>query len=576
MTPPITTRYGLMTITDDEQDLITQHLSRYGEWGWNETEFLASLLPEKARILDAGAFIGTFSLGIAQNSQASYICAIEANPISIALLRQNLERNLNIPFDIVDAIIGPSNSIVRPCINQAHNLGTTRFELEDNHSKNEKKDNPSDNKLFNTRSLTSIREEFGPFDLIKMDIEGLEQSVIEDDATFLSTGKSILWMECNEDPQSLKLGQAVLQWNLDVYFMAFPVHNQDNMNKDSTPIFPFAYEGGLLVVPKNKTVKLSEKLKKRGCKLYPIKVLDDLKQALWLTPRWGEKQWLHQDLPSLIAIIGHELHGEEYEHFLDSDNANVQKGRNYLEHLQIVLAENENLAINRLEIIEKQEKRIIQTEKALKHVEELAIERLDIIKKQEQQTINLEQALKHAEGLAVERLDVIEKQEQQLINLEQEIGRIKNLNIEQLNQNSLFEKKLFELNQRYADLIKQVGEKEELSESLKQELKLEKTQKEIFYRRLETMKHLILRLPPFSDPLTQDDHSDLAHCIERVHQMHLQIEGSGAWEDACKRSISICVARPLKYHLRDKPVLFNFFRKGKHIALRLIRLFRRE
>lgn len=548
MTPTISTRYGIMIITDDEQDLITQHLSRYGEWGWNETEFLASLLSEKARILDAGAFIGTFSLGIAQNSQASYICAIEANPISIALLRQNLKRNLNISFDIVDAIIGPSNSIVRPCINQAHNLGTTRFELEDNHSKNERKDNPSDNKLFNTRSLTSIREEFGPFDLIKMDIEGLEQSIIEDDATFLSTGKSILWMECNEDPQSLKLGQTVLQWNLDVYFMAFPVHNQDNINKDSIPIFPFAYEGGLLVLPKNKTVKLSEKLKKRGCKLYPIKVLDDLKRALWLTPRWGEKQWLNQDLPSLIAIIGHELHGEDYEHFLDSDNSDPQKSRNYLEHLQTVLAENESLAINRLEHIKKQEQRIIQTEKALKHAEELAIERLDIIKKQEQQAINLEQ----------------------------EVKRIKNLNIEQLNQNSLFEKKLFELNQHYADLMKKVGKKEELSESLKQEVKLEKTQKEIFYRRLETMKHLILRLPPFSDPLTQDDHYDLALCIERVHQMHLQIEGSGAWEDACKRSISICVARPLKYHLRDKPVLFNFFRKGKHIALRLIRLFRRE
>lgn len=548
MTPTITTRYGIMTVTDDEQDLITQHLSRYGEWGWNETEFLASLLPEKARILDAGAFIGTFSLGIAQKSQASYICAIEANPISIALLRQNLEQNLNIPFDIVDAIIGPSNSIVRPCVNQKHNLGTTRFELEENHSENEKTDNLSDDKLFNTRSLTNIREEFGPFDLIKMDIEGLEQSVIEDDAAFLSTGKSILWMECNEDPQSLKLGQAVLQWNLNVYFMAFPVHNQDNINKDSTPIFPFAYEGGLLVVPKNKTVKLSEKLKKRGCKLYSIKVLDDLKRALWLTPRWGEKQWLHQDLPSLVAIMGHELHGEEYQHFLDSDNTDSQKGRNYLERLQAALADNENLAINRLEIIEKQEKRIIKAEKALKH----------------------------AESLAIERLDFLKRQEQQIINLEKEVERVKNLNIEQLNQNSLFEKKLFELNQRYADLIKKVGKEEELSESLKQELKLEKTQKEIFYRRLETMKHLILRLPPFSDPLTQDDHYDLARCIERVHQMHLQIEGSGAWEDACKRSISICVARPLKYHLRDKPVLFNFFRRGKHIALRLIRLFRRE
>jgi hypothetical protein len=55
----VETRYGQLRIPGGE-DVISLFLARYGEWAWDETGFVASVLTEGARVLDAGAYVGTF------------------------------------------------------------------------------------------------------------------------------------------------------------------------------------------------------------------------------------------------------------------------------------------------------------------------------------------------------------------------------------------------------------------------------------------------------------------------------------------------------------------------------------
>ena len=57
----VETRYGTLSLPDVEADIVGRYLSRYGEWGWDEVRFVAGTLPsEGARVLDVGAFVGTF------------------------------------------------------------------------------------------------------------------------------------------------------------------------------------------------------------------------------------------------------------------------------------------------------------------------------------------------------------------------------------------------------------------------------------------------------------------------------------------------------------------------------------
>src|SRR5262249_13988082 len=70
--PEIVTRYGVLTVPNTSTDVIGRFLARYGEWAWDEVSFLAPLLPNGAHVLDVGAFVGTFGLGLALRRELGF------------------------------------------------------------------------------------------------------------------------------------------------------------------------------------------------------------------------------------------------------------------------------------------------------------------------------------------------------------------------------------------------------------------------------------------------------------------------------------------------------------------------
>jgi hypothetical protein len=86
----VETRYGTLQVLDVENDVVGRFLQRYGEWGWDEVRFVASVLPDRARVLDIGAYLGTFGLGIALQKPLAFLCLVEANPSVIPQLKANV------------------------------------------------------------------------------------------------------------------------------------------------------------------------------------------------------------------------------------------------------------------------------------------------------------------------------------------------------------------------------------------------------------------------------------------------------------------------------------------------------
>ena len=163
-------------------------------------------------------------------------------------------------------------------------------------------------------TLRELRERHGEFDIIKLDVEGMNAKYFS--ATpITSRGAATIWVECNEDARSLDVADLLLSWGLDVYYFAFPSHNPDNFGL-AKPILPWAYEAGLLAVPKMIPIMLSAELLSHRCILHRITSRAELEEAMWFTPRWLPDDLANADEATLAAVAGRALSGQARPSFL--------------------------------------------------------------------------------------------------------------------------------------------------------------------------------------------------------------------------------------------------------------------
>lgn len=311
----IETRYGMISVPDGDSDVIVEFLSRYGEWAWMEARFIASLLVPGARVLDGGAYLGTFGLGLAGLLDLGLLCCVEGNPSVFPLLQRNLKQRAGCPALALNRVLAGPIAPTRMWMAEPGNLGSTTFGIGNGTLKHGPLPDPI--------GLDELIQQHGPFDLIKLDVEGMEAQILASGAEILSAGGTTLWVECNEDPRSLELGALLLSWRLPTYYFAFPSFNPGNCKGEREAVFPWAYEAGLLVAPRIPPVLMPE-LEAAGCFLVPIGSEPDLRSAMWRTPRWGRREWEHAGTRSeMAALVGRALREETFESFLQSGPAPV-------------------------------------------------------------------------------------------------------------------------------------------------------------------------------------------------------------------------------------------------------------
>jgi FkbM family methyltransferase len=307
----IVTRYGLMSIPASQADLIGRFLCEFGEWGWDEVCFVAATLgDDPVHILDCGAFIGTFGLGMSQRLVAPKVTFVEGNPKAVSMLRGNIARNFA-SAQIVDKVLAAPGALIADGPAQPDNLGSNSFidfaSTQDGFLPGDK---------YEITSLSKIRIASGDFDLLKLDIEGMELSVLKSDEESLRTGRITIWTECNEDPRSLEVVELLLAWGLETYYFAWPAFNPDNFNGNRDPMLPFAYEAGLLAAPQS-IPKLSEQHLEHRCILKRVSSVRELKEALWRTPRWGYKEWLDAPGAEIAAMACHVILRDSFDTYLE-------------------------------------------------------------------------------------------------------------------------------------------------------------------------------------------------------------------------------------------------------------------
>ncbi len=303
----IYSRYGCVCI-HDKSDIISSFISSYGEWAFLECEFVAAQLTPQAKVFDLGAFIGTFTLGLNTLLAEGQYLAAELNPECWPILEHNLVGNVTKAKLFKGAIGSSSSEDAAITLSwEEGNQGTTSMH------------NPAAcHKTIHVPTATIAHlahQHFIP-DLIKLDLEGAELPALKYSQTWLSQHKPMLWIECNENPDSLGV-YAWLNWmGYKVHYFAFPSHNPDNFLNNPEALYPFAYEAGLFASCSDNAPALAANLTNKGCILEPINSKADLKKALWHTPRWSHKNWRNLSQAQLIALLTHYDKNISYADFL--------------------------------------------------------------------------------------------------------------------------------------------------------------------------------------------------------------------------------------------------------------------
>ena len=309
------TRYGPLAVPGGN-DLISRFLREFGEWAWFEACFVGGFVKEGARVLDGGAYVGSFTLGL-RDCHPLQVVAVEANPAVLGLLQQNLATRAASWAVVEHGRLGDGflpSGVPEPT--QADNLGSMTFAAVTDGTDADLSGAP-----INALSLPVLRQRHGPFDLIKLDVEGSELAALRADEDWLRAALPTLWLECNEDPAVLPLHDFVAGLGYELHYFSFPSFNPENHLGNPKPIFALAYEAGLLAVRPDTVVELPEALARVGCDLVKVRNVAHLLQCLWLTPRWGLEEWVAMSRPQLLALCSRQYRGHRFSGFLDPATA---------------------------------------------------------------------------------------------------------------------------------------------------------------------------------------------------------------------------------------------------------------
>lgn len=319
------TIYGRIVTPDWPEDIIMRSLSELGEWSYPEQQILARLTRSGDVLWDGGAFLGTFGIGLAQicmqNGQPlARLLAIEPGAELRPSLSLNLERNVTCPHAVVPCAIGASVGRLipdMPADGVAENHGALAYHA----VKGDGGEVGCEG--VECLPLWHLRAQHGDYDILKLDVEGMEFEALKGDFDYIRDRKPVIWAECNETLSSLLLLEAMVAAGYTPLYLAFPAFRKANFRGRSDLPYPMAYEAALLAAPPDRLAQLDVSGLGEEIIVKAVTTSWDLRQALWSTPRWAEAAWTTASRIELIALLGRMRRGEDLGEFLNDPPQSV-------------------------------------------------------------------------------------------------------------------------------------------------------------------------------------------------------------------------------------------------------------
>jgi FkbM family methyltransferase len=310
------TIYGKIAAPDWPDDIILRSLAVLGEWSYSEQQILARIAQEGDVLWDGGAFLGTFGIGVAQMAAAaghplSRLAAIEPNAELRPFLAANLERNAPCERVVVPYALGAAPGRLLPVETEAFNHGALAYHPANAETAEAGAEGVDCQPLWHLRAL------HGEYDILKLDVEGMELEALKGDFDHIRDRQPVIWAECNEALSSLRLLEGLVAAGYAPRYIAFPAFRQANFLRQTKLPYPMAYEAALLAAPPDRLARLDVAGLGEEIIVRPVTSAWDLRQALWATPRWADPAWANASRAELVALLGRISRGEDLGRFLN-------------------------------------------------------------------------------------------------------------------------------------------------------------------------------------------------------------------------------------------------------------------
>ncbi|MFH2085929.1 MAG: FkbM family methyltransferase [bacterium] len=141
---------------------------------FGRNDYYVELESDNPVIVDAGAYIGDTTLYFKQLYPNARIIALEPFPHSFEILKKNVEENQLTGVELVQSALAPkSGEVILHADISGHDWFTTVSHIKSGWDKRQK------TQELKVRGVSLSEVVVGPIDLLKMDIEGMEVSVLK-------------------------------------------------------------------------------------------------------------------------------------------------------------------------------------------------------------------------------------------------------------------------------------------------------------------------------------------------------------------------------------------------------------
>lgn len=245
-------------------DPIGACLHYYGEWAQQEFDFFDQFLTAQSNVLDVGANIGTHAVYFSKKCYQGNVVAIEPQIYIFEMLAANLL--INGCYNAVPVHAGASSKAgvakmvnINPFVEHKINYG--EFKINDNTDKG------IETNIITLDTYASLNK----FNLIKMDVEGLEVDVLDGATKILKEHKPFLYVEFNSKQGNDQLLNKIYELDYVPYWHIYTKHNPNNHNKQATNIWEpdqyiidrdnldLRYEGNAFCIPKGVEANINMK-----------------------------------------------------------------------------------------------------------------------------------------------------------------------------------------------------------------------------------------------------------------------------------------------------------------------------
>jgi FkbM family methyltransferase len=369
-------RYGDFSIPQ-WNDLIADSLRLYGEWAQLEIDILANFIGDGDVVIDAGAFIGTHTRAFSKLvGPAGEVLAFEPNHIAFKFLAANISRSRYANIKATPDALGSTEDrrFLGPAV--SGNAGHTRLSPTPR---------GSEHRAVSVKPLDTFG--IARVNFIKVDVEGMEHSILEGAPGLINTSKPVIFMEVN----TLQDSVPVLNWASSTDYLVFglltPAFNPDNFNHVSHNVFGSAKECGLLLISNNQFARYIETV--HALSLLEIRTVDDLALLLLHKP-----QYPHEVLDKSLAA---KTLGISYPSpAIDAVNKCLAAAKQSEEKAHTLVDEQQRQ-------IDELKKMHAEAEGLRQEAQQLAHDRQIKINELEKQHTDAEYAKREAQGLAAER-----------------------------------------------------------------------------------------------------------------------------------------------------------------------------